>query len=267
MSPKRRLNRKSKPKRAMKMASNKGDAVNATSGQLTKASSGKALTNPAEMEEWGTQELTANDVIIPRILLMQGMSPMVTKGDCKIGEIRESMNEGLLAAADKPVTIIPFKMDRVWKELEVDKKTVKQVIPIISDATHPDYNEELPPEIRDDKDRLVGYRYRALRFYVLVPGVSPLPHMIEFKSTSLRAGKKIATQIFTTNRMLNLPPPAKTFQLVGKKEEKDKQVYALFDVTLGRDSTAEEIAEALSWFKMLKGGKAKVHEASEDVDV
>lgn len=214
------------------------------------------------MAEWGDQVVTANDVIIPRILLMQGMSPMVTKGDGKIGEIRESMNESLLASPDKPVEIIPFKMDRVWKEMELDKKTVRAIVPIQSDATRDDYNEELPNEITDDKGKVVGHRFRALRFFVLLPKRSPLPHMIEFKSTSLRAGKKIATQMFTTNKMLGLNPAAKAFLLSGKKEEKDKQVFALFDVTVGRDTSKEEQAEALEWFKMLRGGQAKVHDES-----
>lgn len=202
--------------------------------------------------------------MIPRLLLMQGMSPMVTKGDGKIGEIRESLNETLMASPDKPIEIIPFKMDRVWKEMELDKKTVKAIIPVIDDATSPDFNDDLGNDIRDAKGNLAGHRFRALRFFVLLPHHSPLPHMIEFKSTSLRAGRKIAMQMYTTNPMLGKNPAAMSFNLFGKKEEKDKQVYALFDTTIGRETTKEEQDEALKWFNMLRGGKAKVHEVSAD---
>jgi hypothetical protein len=260
--------RKVKPKRSFKMSkNNKGAEVNNTSGQLTKASSEKGLVNPAEMAEWGTQALSAKDVLIPRLLLMQGMSPMVTKGDGKIGEIRESLNESLLAAPEKSFEIIPFKMDRIWKEMELDKKTVKQIIPVVDDATSPDYNDDLPNDVRDAKENLIGHRFRALRFFALLPHISPLPHMVEFKSTSLRAGKKLATQMYTTNRMLGKSPAATVFKLTGRKEEKDKQVFALFDVAVSRESSAEEVAEALSWFKMLSSGKGKVHEEGDDTVV
>jgi len=222
------------------------------------------LAAAADLGEWGHQEITHNDIIIPRLLCVQGMSSMATKGDGKIGDIRESMNESLVGGVGKPVEIIPFKLERVWKEVDAkDKKTIKAVYPVISDATDKNYNEDLKNEVVDSNGQVVAYRFRTMQFYALLPGVSPLPHMLEFKSTSLRAGKKIATQMYTTNRMEGKSPAAKVFNLSTIKEEKDKQVYAVFDVSVGRDATAEEQENALMWFKTLRAGQAKVHETQE----
>ena len=92
-----------------------------------------------------------------------------------------------------------------------------------------------------------------------------LPYMIEFKSTSLRAGKKMATQMYTKNLASGLSPAAKVFVLSLTKEQNDKGTFAVFDVAVDRNSTGDEQAEALKWFKLLGSGAAKVHEEGDDL--
>ena len=47
--------------------------------------------------DWGASPLSAKDIIIPRMLVMQPMSDMVTAGEAAFGEFRDSLNKEKLS--------------------------------------------------------------------------------------------------------------------------------------------------------------------------
>lgn len=217
--------------------------------------------------EWGQTEISHQDIIIPRILAMQGMSDMVTSGKAKFGDMVENLNEERLGGIDEPFEIVPFKLERMWRITSGDGKELKDMFPIDSNPVSETYNDNMPYEGVDESGEPIR-RYRALRFYVMLPkeleNGGALPYLIEFKSTSLRAGKKLATQMFTKNRMANLNPAAKTFELSLSKQSNDNGTYSVFDVKVSRDTTDEEMVAAFKWFKALQGGGVKVKEEDSE---
>lgn len=235
-----------------------------TTDLLVKESSG-SLTDSSDVDAWGSQELSSNDINIPRLLVMQGMSEMVTDGKAKFGDIMDNLEEKCVGGFDKPVEIIPFKLERVWRVQSAEGKgELIKTVPVVSNPESPEYNDDMPFEGVNEETGEAVKNYRAFRFYVLlasdVEEGSVLPYMIEFKSTSLKAGKKLATTMFKKNPAAKLIPAAKVFELSVSKQSNDQGTYAVFDVKATRMSTDEEINHAFTWFKVLNQGEHKVAE-------
>ena len=93
-----------------------------------------------------------------------------------------------------------------------------------------------------------------------------IPYVLSFKSTSYREGKKLFTQMYTRNRKANLPPPGFTFVLSGVKQKNDKGTFIVPTLELGPATPANQVAECLSWFKLIKKGGVKV-DTSEDATI
>lgn len=235
-----------------------------TTDLLVKESSGSLATSD-DVAAWGAQELSSQDIVIPRLLAMQGMSEMVTEGKAKFGDIMDNLEEKCLGGLDKPVEIVPFKLERVWRVQSAEGKgELIRTVPIDSNPTSPNYNDNMPFEGVDEETGEAVKYYRAFRFFVVladdVKEGSVLPYMVEFKSTSLKAGKKLATTMYTKNRAAGLSPAAKVFELSVSKQSNDNGTYAVFDVKATRPSTDEEIEQAFTWFKVLNQGSHKVAE-------
>ena len=213
-----------------------------------------ALASPMDVAAWGKQELTSQDIIIPRLLVMQGMSEMVTDGKAKFGDVVENLNGEVLAGLESGIEILPFKLEKIYKYIGADGKVLSSE-PITPENENAGFECEV--------DGMAAKRFRTFQFYVLLPSElevgGALPYMVEFKSTGLRAGKKMVTQMFAKNSAIGLTPAGKTFMLTVDKVSNDKGTYAVPDVSVCRDSQESEVSEAHVWFKRLQGG-ARVHE-------
>lgn len=220
------------------------------------------------VEDWGTDVfLGGQDIIIAKILPMQGPSELVTDGKAVIGEFRDSLSSEKLGSIADPIHIVPFHVEKVWDILEEDGDQFKWVRsePLIEDPVKPGYNDNLP---WNDKENGIDIkRVRRMNFYVMIvsqlEGGTAMPYVLSFKSTSYREGKKLFTQMYMRNRRSNLPPPAYTFKLSGTKEKNDKGTFIVLKIDLDRRSTNEEMKECLSWFQLIRKGSVKV-DTSED---
>jgi hypothetical protein len=101
-------------------------------------------------------------------------------------------------------------------------------------------------------------------FFVLIPeeiqkGES-LPYVLSFRRTSLKAGQKLATQMFIRNAAANKIPPATIVLVSGKDTENDSGTFVVQDIAPSRPSTDQEMAEAFKWFKIVQAGQVKVDE-------
>lgn len=220
------------------------------------------------IESWGQSEISAQDLILAKILPMQMMSKSVIDGKATFGELRDSINNSKIGDFTAPADIIPFHMEKVFVEFEMQgtKKEFKRIIPIISDATNPGYNDELPYE--DVVGGVKISRDRMLNFYVLLPslinpelaasGGGTLPMIIGFRRSSLKGGKKLATQMFVANAAARKSPAATTMELMSVKTTNDDGTYVVMDTRMKRATTSEEMQAAYYWFKQVKKGSTRV---------
>lgn len=226
---------------------------------------------PAEsIESWGqTSQMSSQDMVLAKILAMQMMSQKVVDQQAVFGEFRDSINNIKLGSFTEPVEILPFHMDKVFVEFEVgknDKKEFKRIVPIVTDATNPNYNDELPYE--EVVDGVKISRDRMLNFYVLLPkeinpeladvGGGTLPYIVGFRRSSLRGGKKIATQMYVANAAARKAPAAAVMELMSVKKTNDDGTFVVMDARLKRPTSAEELKAAFYWFQQVKKGATKV---------
>lgn len=216
-----------------------------------------AVRQPVDLAAWGVQQLTSKDIIIPKILAMQGLSKFVTDGKAMMGEFRDSLNGGLLGDYEKnPLEFIPFYLEKVWAIYEEKNGEMKfsRTVPIEPG------NENWP--IEEVLNGVKIKRDRTANFYVLLPSDikkgEAIPHILSFRRTSARAGQKLNTTMFMKNLKAGKTPASMVMELFGAKVKNDKGVFIVLDVREKRESEAGEVAEAFSWVAHVKSGAAKV---------
>jgi hypothetical protein len=208
---------------------------------------------PVNLNEWGVGELTSKDIIIPKILVMQGLSKLVTNGDAKMGEFRDSLNGTVLGSAEKDhLEFIPFYMQKVWVIFEEKNGAMKFAKQVPIDASNENWDiEETIAGVKIRRDR-------CMNFYCLLPQDvdqgGALPYILSFRRTSLRTGQKIATQMFLKNVKAGKTPASAVMSLSGTKQTNDKGTFVVTDAVYKRESKAGEIAEAFAWVKTIKEG-------------
>lgn len=220
---------------------------------------------------WGSENISAKDFIIPKILLMQGQSTFVTEGTAMVGQLVDSVSRELLGGRwgkdnDKPVSFIPFYTFKTWIESEKRGERFEYVRQIPMDAR----NEDLPLEFTDDGK--VMRRDRAINVYVLLPsmiekGEGIIPYIISFRRTSYTAGKKLSTFIAKLADFKQ-PAAAKNFKLTVLQREKDNSKYGVFDIEMLGDTQAAHKKVAFDWYKKVKTTALKIDDsdlASEKV--
>lgn len=228
-----------------------------------------AIAVATDMDAWGGgQIVTSNDIVIPKILPLNFMSEKVKNNEGKYGEFRDTLSNNLMGSIDQPMEFVPFYMEKKWLEFEIvtnksgaRKREFARIIPVQDNATKPGYNDDLP--YVDEAAKVE--RDRCMDFYVLIPseveaGIA-LPYVLSFRRTSLKAGKKLATQMFLTNTRAGKVPAAVTMLLSGKSKENDDGEFVVLDVTPKREATANEVTEALRWLKLIRAGQTKVDDS------
>lgn len=236
--------------------------------QMTKKKNELTETGSNEVAEyentdaWGEEEVTHNDVIIPKILAMQGLSELVTDGKAMFGEFRNSVTGDLLAKNGESIEFIPVKRDKVWIEFTYDEKNDQYKFSGITPINR--HNEDAPLEYRNDEGILCR-RDRTFNFYVLLTRDLEQnvvqPYVLSFRRTSLRAGKVLGTQMFITNKNASRIPAAVAMKLSGKKEQNDKGTFIKLIVETSRDATGPEMKSAFSILQLIQSGETRVDDS------
>lgn len=227
--------------------------------QVAKRNNGE-LTNPNDvLNEWGMPVVSARNIIIPTIMLMQGSSDLVKTGKQHVGTFVENLGNKALG---KTIDIIPFYAEEKWWVFDLIKGKAK--FNRIENVTSQNANHEY--------ETTTERWHRALKFYLLLPTQvdkgDALPYTMTFKSTSYRTGQKIYTQMYMTNINAGLPPPGMIMKLTTKVETKDKDSYLVVQMELDKESDEVAIAECLKWVKSIKAGETKtVDETPVEKDV
>lgn len=209
----------------------------------------------SDLSAWGEGEMSSRDIIIPKILAMQGLSDLVTEGKARFGEFVDSVTHEVLGSIEKPLEFVPFHMEKVWiissRKVGQDKFEFEKYEKVTAQ------NENAYPLTEVIGDTEFKYEY-TMQFYVLLPNDPSMPKVISFKSTSSRTGKTLATQMYVRNRAAGLIPPAYTMELGGKKEKNDKGTYVVMEVK-PKSKTSDELLQAsLEWLRIVKLGQTKV---------
>ena len=231
-------------------------------GTAVVAKAASTALSKQDMATWAkdAQKITAQDIMLPKILAMQGLSKKVTDGEAAFGEFRDSLNNNCVGSMKKPFKFIPLHLEKLW--VEFTRKTVKKagkdvdswdfskIYPI--DHT----NENLPYEEDDVR------RNRTMQYYVLLPEElekgTALPYVLSFQRTSLKAGKKLSTTMFIQNIQAGKTPASMVMECSGIKRENDLGTFIVMDVKQSRATTDKELKVAFEWYQRITAGQTKV---------
>ncbi len=232
-----------------------------------------ALTTPTNNAAWGAENVDASDVVIPKLLLMQGQSEFVAEGKARLGDIVRSTTGEVLGNAKEGVQVIPLMTFKTWTILEKvgGRFEFRSVEPITADNCNAplEWVVEGAPWRRD----------RCLNFYVLLPsdikreaaalenlnktGAFPdpkdalLPCVLSFRRTSYSAGKTLSTH-FLQAQSFNRPPAVSTFMLTSKMEKNDQGTFYVFEIANAGMTSPEDLNVCKRWYETITHSKVNV---------
>jgi hypothetical protein len=213
------------------------------------------LTTPA------AAPITINkkDLLLPKLLLLQGSSALVNEGKFVNGDIINSLTEEKLGDKTKQIEILPISYYSTWTVLEKGSGKFVGSIP---------YQEgkELPYDGESDDGRAVNNYYTINVYALLVKELeqgAALPVLISFRSKSLTTGKRLITSHFLFCQMHKAPAYAKSVFLGCTYQKNDKGSFHIFSIALGKKATPEQMAAAQMWESTLRGGDVKIDEKEE----
>lgn len=227
------------------------------STEVTNAT-GSDVTIAQDLDAWGQSNVSSQDIVIPKIMIMQKMSEAVEREVAVEGDFIDSLSEEKLGSIKEPLRFIPFHMNKTWIVQRMqDGDYVFEGIEEVTPANEGRQWEEMVDGVK--------HKYqKSYNFYVLLESDPSMPYVLSLRSTSAKTGRVLATQMYIKNRQQGKVPPAYVMELGGVKEKNNKGSYIVAKVSVGRETTPEEIQQALQWYKTVAEGKAKVHEAEEN---
>lgn len=224
-----------------------------------KQETGVATYTEQDMADWGGNELSSKDIVIPSLVLLQSNSEFVKQKKGQGGDFYDATTETNLGSEIKAV--VPFHMEKTWtvekfngKKWEWDH-TAKMTIE----------NENAPYEFETPEGKF--RRKYTYRFYVLVNG-HVLPFSIKMKGASKKTGSNLSTEMYVKNAMNRLPPAANLIDLTSELEKNDEgDSYYVIKMKVSGKTPYERVMEALNWFKTIRDDKSVVVvDGSDDVE-
>lgn len=225
--------------------------------------------------QWGPTEMSASDILMPRVLLMQGTSDLVKNKRTKsVGDLIDSVSHATLlsakdAQAGKTIEMVPLHAYKTWIINKMDPATKK--FKFFSQEPMLPGEEKLPWDFSqyNEKLRMDEYFRRIYRInvYALIKdqigSEDCIPYLVSFQVFSLTEGKKIATHFMKAARN-NKPPFCKTFLLgSGGATSKSGDTFEIFKADIGSDFPQSEWAVPYKWYQEIRAGKLKADEDEE----
>lgn len=220
-----------------------------------------AQTQPSEVAisnfgAFGAENIIASDLRVPKILLMQAMSDLVSERKAIAGDFVESFEGRKLGDDRTPVQIIPFYVTNTWTV----KKEVngKMEFDKVEDRGGQDIKREYEIVGQDGIKRT---NHRTLNIFCLLKGGNlSVPYMLSLQNSSFKAGAQPFLNKVQLLRTENKAPANVVFQLGVAQEENEKGRW--FAVTVGACKDAngkdiatsnEELAAAYTQYKAISG--------------
>ena len=200
------------------------------------------------------------DILVPKLLLTQGISEIVAKGEASAGVYINSITK---ADHGKNLEVIVLDSYKTW---QVFKKTKDDSKPQYVETLDYEGNESLEVNEELENGDLI-HRDKVLGYYVLkldeIKQGAAFPYIIDFKRTSRRSGQSLASD-FAKLRTQNLPSFAKIFT-IGTEFVQDQFNYYVKTVDMGRTIEREELQVVKQWLSELKQNKSRMKGDDSDL--
>lgn len=228
---------------------------------------------------WGTENVDAKDVIIPRIHLAQKMTECIGENGIAPGVYYNGQTQEVMGK--EKIEVIPIYSFKNWI---IEKKQGDRYVYDRTEAYDPgDANKEWDFEENGEIKR----RNETLNFFFISPedlkkakaeeekleaGEEPdtftevLPYLMSFRRTAYRCGKEISMHMLLMKRR-RAPAAAFVIELGQKAEKNDNGTFYVPTFKKGRRTTAEELEICKAWYDQVCTQKVKVQEETPEPEV
>uniref|UniRef100_A0A6M3JJ08 Uncharacterized protein n=1 Tax=viral metagenome TaxID=1070528 RepID=A0A6M3JJ08_9ZZZZ len=217
--------------------------------QLPSRSSGKE-GKPLGFEEVDIQQ----DILLPRVAILQSTSQMVTEGVGKLGELADSISKEVFG---KEFSFIPLYCFKTRCKFDVGQGLVCQSRSALECTMNTDNMHEIGTNCLDCKDAQwpedkeaggppcnLVYNFPAIN----VSSIKAFPISVSLMKTSAKAGKKLISLAFRTGEDMF----ARKYKLITNTTKNDKGTYSIADIELLGRCTDEEYEAAKAWYNLMR---------------
>jgi len=202
-------------------------------------------------EVWGAaQSIEAQDILIPKLNLMQQLSEAVENEQAKSGEFVENVGGEVKGTELEVIVVDSFKSLQIWEDGKW-KETIDW---------KPEYRDRKFEEMVNGK---VIKNMAVLSYYVLfvsdLKAAMPIPYVLPFKSSAMKTGRQIASEI-NKLKMFKAPSAAVVFKIGRVQKENSKGKFWVPTAVKLRNSSAAEVAAAKTLYSTIKKANVEVQE-------
>lgn len=232
-----------------------------TSSEVAVKNGGTELAAHEDMS-WGhTTAASEDDVIIPKLLLMQKTSKFVDDEslDIGVGDIVRSTTKEVLAKKGESVEIIPLNMSKTWVNFTLESGQPK----FIGIEERNKSNDGLPWDY--EVDGIPHRRDATLNVYCLIKDdvdeylaakekgepAMLFPSLLSFSRTSARSGQVISSHFFLSSKM-GVPAPMTMFKIQSTRRSNDNNSWYGWDVTKSERTPDVALGQCREWWKILQ---------------
>jgi hypothetical protein len=197
-------------------------------------------------------EISAEDLVLPKILTMNPLSKMVKHQNISVGQLVDSVSQEILAHEGKPLEVILFNP---YKTLITFHNGDFESVELLTLE-----NSELPWDetVGEGKSMVNVKRQKSLNYHALtiadIKAKKDFPRVISFRSTGYKDARAIET-VRLKLKMQGQPLPFCTLVLTTEERNKDKHSWFAVSVAQGRASTEFELDAVKKWKKVIKSVK------------
>jgi hypothetical protein len=213
-----------------------------------------ALTSElaAEFDFGDASMFNFRDLIIPKVLVMQGLSKLVAEGEAKMGDIVDTAANTVVGSVRekdrKPLRFYPLQMFRYWIKRIVDadgKLQFDSAVPWTAG------NADMPWDIMDGA-RKIGVNEETIVFSVVpenqIDDIDQPPRLLSFRKTSLKQTKALKHHFFMCMSTRKEVPFQTAFELSGRLDKNDKGEQWYLPEVLPKGKAEDETAVKLMGF-------------------
>ena len=219
---------------------------------------------PVGLEEVELQQ----DVLLPRVAILQTTSQMVIDEKGKLGELADSLSKEVFG---KEFTFIPLYVFKTRCKFILDKGLVCQSRNALDCSMNSDGQHKVGENCLEcaeaqwpPADIGGGPACSLVYNFPVINAESPkaFPIAVSLMKTSSKAGKKLISLAFRTGEDMF----ARKYKLTTEKVTNDKGTFAVADIELIGTVTDEEYAAGKQWFNLLRTKRVDVDLKEEAPD-
>lgn len=236
------------------------------SKEVAKKETAGALAIPDAFKKKGTDTsmIDKSDIMIPRLLVMQGLSEFVADEKAQMGDIVNSVSVEVLGGKSKGVRFIPLSHFKTVAYYRVEKEGEAPVYDRTEAWSAQKHTNLEWEQVIDGKKYIVN---QCLNFYVMLEkdmdDPSAFPYLLTFRRTSYKNGKKLINH-FMQMDMMGVEPWFGVLELTSQKQSNDSGTFYVFDVRPVGQSKAEWVDKLRGWGETLSKGTHLIDEEREE---